>query len=156
MPGPAAGGAVRDVTGVPPVQFVPAAGLGEDRDAGRGNLVDPPRRAPDVGREARGLMKMVLQFTVVFLVFGIDADGIMLVFLAVGVLLTVMLKTGFLKEMLGGSQAGGGLWKKLCSAATVIGEGGGILMDSRFLVTSFVLRLFPKRVDCGLQLGGVF
>lgn len=144
MPGPAAGGGVRDVTGPPPAQFIPAAGLGEDGEAGRGNLADPPRRAPDVGREARGLVKMVLQCMVIFMVFGIDADGFMLGLLAVGGLVTVLFRTGFLKEVLGGRQVGGGLWKKLCTAATVIAEGGGVLMDARFLVTSFVLSIFPK------------
>lgn len=144
MPGPAGGGAVRDVTGPPPAQFIPAAGLGEGPEAGRGNLVDPPQRAPDAGREARGMVKMVLQCMVVFIVFGIDANGLMLVLLAVGGLVTVLFKTGFLKEVLGGRQAGGGLWKKLCNATTVIAEGGGLLMDARFLVSSFVLSLFPK------------
>lgn len=144
MPGPAAGGAVRDVTGAPPAQFIPAAGLGEDHEAGRGNLADPPRRALDVGREARGLMKKMFQCMVIFLVFGINAHGLMLVMLAVGGLVTFLFKTGFLKEVLGSRQAGGGLWKKLCSAATVIAQGGGVLMDARFLVTSFLLSILPE------------
>lgn len=144
MPGPAGGGAVRDVTGPPPEGHIPAAGLGEDGDAGRGNLVDPPPNAPDVGREARGWFKMVLQCMGVILVFGIDADFLVLSLLALGGLVAFLFRTGLLKEMLGSRREGGGLWKKLCTGATVITEGDGRLMDLRYLVSTFFFSLFPK------------
>lgn len=143
MPGPAGGGGVRDVTGPPPAGHIPAAGLGEG-EAGRGNLVDPPPRAPDIAREARGWLKMVVQCVLVTVVFGIDADGWVLALLALGGFITFLFRTGLLKEMLGSSREGGGLWKKLCTAATVITEGGGLLTDVRFFCSSFFLSLFPK------------
>lgn len=144
MPGPAAGGGVRDVTEPPPAGQIPAAGLGEDGDAGRGNLVDPPPRAPDIGREARGYFKMVVQCLVVTLVFGIEADGWVLGLLALGGFLAFLFRTGLLKEMLGSGREGGGLWKKLCTGATVITEDGGLLMDLRFFCSAFFFSLFPK------------
>lgn len=144
MPGPAAGGGVRDITDPPPAGHIPAAGLGEDGDAGRGNLVDPPPRAPDIGREARGYFKMVVQCLVVTLVFGIEADGWLLGLLALGGFVAFLFRTGLLKEMLGSGREGGGLWKKLCTGATVITEGGGRLMDLRFFCSAFFFSLFPK------------
>eukprot|EP00752_Nemacystus_decipiens_P006361 g5735.t1 len=144
MPGPAAGGGVRDITGPPPAGQIPAAGLGEDGDAGRGNLVDPPPRAPDIGREARGYLKMVLQCLGVTLVFGIEADGWVVGLLALCGFVAFLFRTGLLKEMLGSGREGGGLWKKLCTGATVITEDGGLLMDLRFLCSAFFFSLFPK------------
>lgn len=144
MPGPAGGGGVRDVTGPPPPGIIPAAGLGEDGEAGNGNLVDPAPRAPDIGREARGWFKMVLQCIGVIIVFGIDANGWVLVLLALGGLVAFLFRTGLLKEMLGSGREGGGLWKKLCTAATVITEGNGLLMNVRYLCSAFFLSLFPK------------
>lgn len=144
MPGPAGGGGVRDITGPPPAGHIPAAGLGEDGDAGRGNLVDPPRREPDIGREARGYFKMVVQCLVVTLVFGIEADGWLLGLLALGGFVAFLFRTGLLKEMLGSEREGGGLWKKLCAGATVITEDGGLLMDARFFCSAFFFSLFPK------------
>lgn len=144
MPGPAGGGGVRDVTGPPPAGLIPAAGLGEDGEAGRGNLVDPPPNAPDIGREARGWFKMVLQCMGVIIVFGIDADGWVLALLALGGLVAFLFRTGLLKEMLGSGREGGGLWKKLSTSATVITEGDGLLMDVRYFFSAFFLSLFPK------------
>lgn len=144
MPGPAGGGGVRDITGPPPVGHVPDAGLGEDGEAGRGNLVDPPARAPDIGREARGYFKMVVQCFVVTLVFGIEADGWLLGMLAFGGFMAFLFRTGLLKEMLGSGREGGGLWKMLCTGATVITEDGGLLMDARFFFSAFFFSLFPK------------
>lgn len=144
MPGPAAGGAVRDVTGAPPTGFIPAAGLGRDGEEGRGNLADPAPRAPDVRREAQGWIRMVIQGMAVLLVFGIDAEGWMLVLLALGSVVSILFRTGLLEAMLGGGQEGGGLWKTLCSAATVIAEGGGLLTDARYVFSALVCSLFPK------------
>lgn len=144
MPGPAGGGGVRDVTGPPPAGLVPAAGLGEDGEAGRGNLVDPAPRAPDIGGEARGWFKMVIQCMGVIIVFGIDADGWVLALLALGGLVAFLFRTGLLKEILGSGREGGGLWKKLCTGATVITEGDGLLMDVRYFFSAFVFSLFPK------------
>ncbi|CAM9466578.1 unnamed protein product, partial [Hapterophycus canaliculatus] len=144
MPGPAGGGAVRDVTGPPPEGHIPAAGLGDDGDAGRGNLVDPPPNAPDIAREARGWFKMVLQCMGVILVFGIDADLFVLALLALGGVVAILCRTGVLKEMLGSRREGGGLWQKLCTGATVITEGDGRLMDARYLTSAFFFSLFPQ------------
>lgn len=144
MPGPTVGGGVRDITGPPPAGQIPAAGLGEDGDTGRGNLVDPAPRAPDIGREARGYFKMVVQCLMVTLVFGIDADGWVLGLLALGGFVAFLFRTGLLKEMLGSAREGGGLWKKLCTGATVITEDGGLLMDARFFCSAFFCSLFPK------------
>lgn len=144
MPGPAAGGGVRDVTEPPPAGQIPAAGLGEDGDAGRGNTVDPPPRVPDIGREARGYLKMVVQCIMVTLVFGIEADGWVLGLLSLGGFVAFLFRTGLLKEMLGSGREGGGLWKKLCTGATVITESGGRLMDFRFFCCAFFFSLFPK------------
>lgn len=144
MPGPAAGGAVRDITGIPPADFTPAAGIGENGEGGRANLVDPAPRVPDVRREARGWLKIMMQCMLVIVVFGLDADGWMLVLLAIGGLVAVMFRTGLLEVMLGGGQEGGGLWKTLCTSATVIREGGGLVADARFLCSTLFLSLFPS------------
>ena len=143
MPGPAAGAAVRDVTGPPPEGFIPAAGLDVNGEEGRGNIVDPAPRAPDLRREARGYFKMLLQCLGVVIIFGIDADGWILVLLALGGFAALLYKTGLLETMLGGGQGRGGLWKALCRAATVITDGGGLLMDIRFICSAFFLSLFP-------------
>ncbi|CAB1109563.1 unnamed protein product [Ectocarpus sp. CCAP 1310/34] len=144
MPGPAGGGGVRDVTGAPPEGHIPAAGLGQEGEVWRGNLVDPAPNAPDIGREARSWLKMVFQCMGVILVFGIDADGWVLALLALGGLFAFLFRTGLLKEILGSGREGGGLWKKLCTGATVITEGGGILLDARYFFSAFFFSLFPK------------
>lgn len=138
MPGPAAGAAVRDITGPLPEGLIPAAGLDENVEEGRFNRVDPAPRGPDFRREFRVFLKMFLQFFGVVIVFGIDANGWVLFLLALVGFVAVLVKTGIFEALLGGS-----LWKSLCSAATVISEGGGLLTDVMYFWSAFFLSLFP-------------
>lgn len=141
MPGPAGGGAVRDITDGPPDGLIPAAGLGENGAEGRGNLADPAPAVP--ARGAQSWTKLVLQVMVLVVVFGIDAGGWHLVSLAVAGFVTFMFKTGVLENLLGGGREGGGVWKVLCTAANVVTEGGGFIMDVRFLCSTFFFSIFP-------------
>lgn len=138
MPGPAAGAAVRDITGPPPEGLIPAAGLDENVGEGRFNRVDPVPRGPDFRREFRLFLKMLLQFLGVVVIFGIDANGWVLFLLALVGFVAVLVKTGIFEALLGGS-----LWKSICSAATVISEGGGLVTDVMYFWSAFFLSLFP-------------
>lgn len=138
MPGPTAGAAVRDITGPLSEGLIPAAGHDENVGEGRFNRVDPAPRRPDFRREFQVFLKMFLQFFGVVVVFGIDANGWVLFLLALVGFVAVLVKTGIFEAILGGS-----LWKSLCSAATVISEGGGLVTDVMYFWSAFFLSLFP-------------
>lgn len=141
MPGPAGGGAVRDITDGPPEGLIPAAGLGGDGAEGRGNLADPAPAA--AGRGTHSWTTLVLKVLALVVVFGIDAAGWQLTLLTVAGVVTFMFKTGVLENVLGGQREGGGLWKVLCTAANVVTEGGGFVMDVRFFCSTFFFSVFP-------------
>lgn len=145
MPGPAAGAAVRDITDGAP-GMIQAAGLGEQEDGEngggvRGNLVDPP--PPAAGPPAVNRGRLLLQLCGIVAVFGLDAEEWQLLLLGIGAAIMFMYKTGFLPALLGQGREGGGLWKVLCTQASVIEEDEGFLLDLRFFFTSFVFSLFP-------------
>lgn len=140
MPGPAAGGAVRDITNGAPV-MIDAAGLDEDGRPVRGNLVDPP---PDAPPALVNWGRLFLKLCVVVAVFAVDAQVWQLILLAIGAGIVFLFKTGLLASMLGAHREGGGVWKFLCSNISIIDEDGGILVDSFYLFTSLVLSVFPQ------------
>lgn len=140
MPGPAAGAAVRDVTDGAP-GMVQMAGLEEEDQRDRRNLVDPPGPAVPAGVNWGRLLLKLFGFIAVF---GKNLkEGWQLMLLGVGAAVFFLVRTGLLASILGADQEGGGLWRVLSSSASVIGEGGGLAMDILYFCTSFVFSLFP-------------
>lgn len=140
MPGPTSGGAVRDVTTGAP-GMIQAAGLEEeDGRPVRQNLVDP---APVAVPARVNRRRLFLQLLGVVLVFGSDGDEWQLFLLSFGACLVFLYKSGFLEILLGEDREGRGIWKAICTRASVISEGGGVLTDVGAFFSTFFFSLFP-------------
>lgn len=140
MPGPTIGGAVRDITRPAP-EMIQEAGLeGENGRPARHNLVDPaPVPAP--ARVNRG--RLLMQLCALVFVFGADAKEWQLLLLGLGAGLVFLYKTGVLAILLGEGREGGGLWKAVCTGATVIPDDGGFLTDVRVFTFALIASVFP-------------
>lgn len=140
MPGPTFGGAVHDITHPAPGMIQEAGLAGEDgRPAGQ-NAVDPPPVAAPV-RVNRG--RLLMQLCALVFVFGAEAEEWQLLLLGLGAGLVFLYKTGVLAILLGEGREGGGLWKTVCTFATVIPENKGRLTDLGVFTFALFASLFP-------------